>query len=119
MLRSLVAACAISMALLESVTAVPNCYRKVTSGRTGGGCCDTVPPLITQCDHFVYTYNADCIGNCPPYKECVSTGDVVVLVYWYQDCYGDCMDLPESCALGEYLINYGPEPGGCECRPLI
>lgn len=92
--------------------ATDGCHLSQASGRTGGGCCDVAPP---QCDHFVYTYNADCVGTCPPDKACVSTGTTNVLVYWYQDCYGNCNALPDSCQLGEYIVHYGPEPSACKC----
>ena len=78
------------------------CHLRIRETFTGGGCCHT--PGI--CDYFVYTYDAGCVGSCQPPKWCCVGSTESVLVYWYQDCYGDCNRV-QDCILGEYQINYG------------
>ncbi|MCH7703262.1 MAG: DUF1460 domain-containing protein [Planctomycetes bacterium] len=82
------------------------------SSRTGNGCCDVEPP---ECDHFVYTYDTNCVGSCPAGMSCIATAQSNVLVYVDQDCYGNCNVKPNGCTLGESEIVYADEPTDCDC----
>jgi hypothetical protein len=95
-----------------------SCNLHETHNRTGGGCCDQEPPV---CDHFIYTYDADCWGLCPIPELCevIAQSAEPELVYWYQDCWGDCSHpLPpiSSCKFGETVTSFEYVPTACECE---
>lgn len=47
---------------------------------------------------------------------CTATEAEEIVVYYYQDCYGDCEG---ECTLGENQINFGSEPTECDCLPPV
>lgn len=94
----------------------PQCTVHTSSSCAGGGCCNKEPPV---CDYFLCTFEYRCWGTCPIPTMCVTTATGQRVVYWYQQCDGDC-SAPNppwnSCVWDPNpTVNYAEAPSACEC----